>query len=155
LVTEKQLNKAAKLGLSWNDLFSNQQELFNNKTRAFSSLTIDFTEQKEHLKKQFEQLLDIAKQTDKSFIGAVNAQQTKQIKGLENLEKRLLKAEKKVYTEKLEQILLLQNQLFPNQGLQERKANFSEFYLEINGQLLEKLYQELQPLEPNFTIISL
>ena len=155
LATEKQLQKADRLHLSWADLFSNQQELFNNKTKEFSAFTIDFSEQKEHLKKQFEKLQEIANQTDKSFIGAVNAQQTKQIKGLENLEKRLLKAEKRVHTEKLELILLLQNELFPNQSLQERKANFSEFYLDVDGLLLEKLYTGLDPLEPNFSIITL
>lgn len=155
LATEKQLQKADKLKLSWSDLFSNQQDLFNNKTKEFSKFNIDFSEQKELLRVQFEKLQEIAKQTDKSFTGAVNAQQTKQIKGLENLEKRLLKAEKRVHAEKLELILLLQNQLFPNQGLQERKANFSEFYLEVNGRLIEKLFEELKPLESNFSIISL
>lgn len=155
LATEKQFQKADKLHLSWSDLFSNQQELFNNKTKEFSKFNIDFSEQKEHLKAQFHMLQEIANQTDKSFLGAVNAQQTKQIKGLENLEKRLLKAEKRVHTEKLELILLLQNQLFPNQGLQERKANFSEFYLDVNGKLIEKLFEELRPLESNFTIITL
>lgn len=155
LATEKQINKADKLNLSWADLFSNQQELFNNKTTEFSKFVIDFTQQKEHLRQQFEKLQDVAKQTDKSFIGAVNAQQTKQIKGLENLEKRLLKAEKRVHAEKLELILLLQNELFPNQGLQERKANFSEFYLDVDGKLIAKLFQELKPLESNFSIITL
>ena len=155
LVTEKQVQKAEKLKLSWQDLFSNQLELFNNKTKEFSTFTIDFSEQKQHLKQQFEKLASIANQTDKSFIGAVNAQQIKQIKGLENLEKRLLKAEKRVHAEKLERILLLQNELFPNQGLQERKANFSEFYLEIDGVLLEKLFHELHPLKADFTIITL
>jgi bacillithiol synthase len=155
LATEKQVQKADKLNLSWSDLFSNQQELFNNKTKEFSKFTIDFTEQKEHLKQQFEKLRVIANQTDKSFIGAVNAQQTKQIKGLENLEKRLLKAEKRVHAEKLELILLLQNELFPNHGLQERKANFSEFYLNADNILIEKLFKELQPLVPNFTTIIL
>lgn len=155
LVTEKQVQKADKLSLSWSDLFSNQQDLFTAKTKEFSKFTIDFSEQKEILKKQFEQLTIIANQTDKSFIGAVNAQQTKQVKGLENLEKRLLKAEKRVHAEKLELILLFQNELFQNQGLQERKANFSEFYLDVNGRLIEKLFLELKPLEPNFTIITL
>ncbi len=74
---------------------------------------------------------------------------------MENLEKRLLKAEKRVYAEKLEQIILLQNELFPNQGLQERKANFSEFYLDVNDKLIEKLLLELKPLEANFTTIIL
>ncbi|QBZ98471.1 bacillithiol biosynthesis cysteine-adding enzyme BshC [Flavobacterium sangjuense] len=155
LATEKQIKKVEKLNLSWADLFSNQQELFTNKTKEFSKFNLDFSEQKEHIKQQFEKLLLIANQTEKSFIGAVKAQQTKQIKGLENLEKRLLKAEKRVYAEKLEQIILLQNELFPNQGLQERKANFSEFYLDVNGKLIEKLFLELKPLEPNFTVITL
>jgi len=155
LTNEKQNHKADKLKLSWADLFSNQQELFNNKTKEFSEFQIDFSEQKAHLKQQFEKLEAIANQTDKSFIGAVKAQQTKQIKGLENLEKRLLKAEKRVHSEKLEQIILLQNELFPNQGLQERRANFSEFYLESGQELIEKVFRELNPLEPNFTIITL
>ena len=155
LATEKQFKKADKLNLSWADLFSNQQVLYTEKTKEFSKFTIDFSEQKEHLKQQFEKLVDIAKQTDKSFIGAVNAQQTKQIKGLENLEKRLLKAEKRVHAEKLEQIILLQNELFPNQGLQERKANFSEFYLDVNAKLTEKLFLGLNPLDSNFAIIIL
>ena len=155
LTTEKQVHKADKLNLSWADLFSNQQELFNTKTRAFSTFNIDFSEQKEHLKQQFEKLLIIANQTDKSFIGAVKAQQTKQIKGLENLEKRLLKAEKRVHAEKLERIIELQNELFPNQGLQERKLNFSEFYIDLNHLLIDKLFRGLKPLEPNFSIITL
>lgn len=155
LVSEKQFQKADKLQLSWKDLFSNQQELFNHKTKEFSAFTIDFSEQKEHLKHQFEKLRAIAYKTDKSFLGAVNAQQTKQIKGLENLEKRLLKAEKRVHTEKLEQILWLQNELFPNQGLQERKANFSEFYISNGSQLIDGLMNTLHPLESNFSIITL
>ena len=155
LATEKQAEKANKLNLTWNDLFSNQQELFNTKTKVFSEFTIDFSEQKEHLKKQFENLYAIANQTEKSFIGAVKAQETKQIKGLENLEKRLLKAEKRIHADKLQRILLIQNELFPNQSLQERKVNFSEFYLEFGNDLIVKLLDNLKPLETNFTIIEL
>lgn len=155
LVTEKQVQKADKLDLNWVDLFSNQQELFNRKTKLLSDLTIDFSTQKEHLKKQFENLYFIASKTDKSFIGAVKAQETKQIKGLDNLEKRLLKAEKRVLIEKLERITSLQNELFPKQSLQERKANFSEYYLEFGQELIDKLFDKLKPLNQEFTIITL
>lgn len=155
LATTKQAEKADRLELSWADLFSNQLELFNKKTKEFSDFTIDFTTQKEHLKKQFDALFAIAEKTDKSFTGAVKAQETKQIKGLETLEKRLLKAEKRVHTDKLERILLLQNELFPNQSLQERKANFSEFYLEVGSTFIDKVLSELQPLEDEFKIIVL
>jgi bacillithiol synthase len=49
----------------------------------------------------------------------------------------------------------LQNELFPNQSLQERKLNFSEFYLEHGESLLEKLFHDLKPLEHEFKIIIL
>lgn len=154
IATEKQCKKADKLQLNWSDLFSSQSELITQKTKQLSTFTIDFSEQKEHLKKQFEKLTEISNQTDKSFIGAVKAQETKQIKGLENLEKRLLKAEKRVLSDQLQRIVHLQDELFPNKGLQERQTNFSEFYIEYGTDLIEKLLFQMRPLESEFSIIT-
>lgn len=155
IVTEKQTKKADKLSLSWQDLFSKQVDLLNEKTKQISAFPIDFSIQKEQLKKQFLHLETIAMQTDQSFIGAVKAQEAKQIKGLENLEKKLLKAQKRKYSEALELITDLQNELFPNGSLQERQNNFSEFYLENGGSLIEKLLSELKPLDKTFNVIIL
>jgi len=155
LTTAKQAKKADKLGLSWSDLFRKQKDLVNTKTEQLSKFPIDFTPQKELLQKQFERLYEIANQTDKSFLGAVKAQEAKQIKGLENLEKRLLKAQKRKYSEELERITDLQNELFPNQSLQERQANFSEFYIENGENFIPQLCNQLKPLEDNFSIIIL
>jgi bacillithiol biosynthesis cysteine-adding enzyme BshC len=155
LATQKQTSKVDQLQLTWRDLFLNQQELLNQKTKFISDFTIDFSAQKEALKKQFEELLTMAQATDKSFLGAVKAQETKQIKGLENLEKRLLKAEKRVHKDQLNRIISLQNELFPNQSLQERKLNFAEFYVEFGEELIEKLLKELKPLENEFKVVVL
>lgn len=155
LATEKLAKKADKLNLTWKDLFSKQQDLMNAKVKAFSEFPIDFTEQKAFLRKQFDNLNVMAGQTDQSFIGAVKAQEVKQIKGLENLEKRLLKAEKKKHQEELERIADLQNELFPNKSLQERIVNFSEFYLGSGDTLLDKLFEELNPLEQEFKVVVL
>ncbi|NHN25034.1 bacillithiol biosynthesis cysteine-adding enzyme BshC [Flavobacterium jejuense] len=155
LATEKQAQKADKLELSWADLFSTQHDLVTNKTKALSQFTIDFSEQKSHLREQFVGLRAMAKQTDKSFIGAVEAQEKKQLKGLENLEKRLLKAEKRVLAEKLERMTALQNELFPGKSLQERKINFAVFYAEFGPTLIEKLLKELKPLEQEFSVVVL
>lgn len=154
LATEKQVAKADKLELSWKDLFSSQKELVDFQTRKKTTFEIDFSSQKEQLIKQFDYLHQLAAETDKSFLGAVKAQETKQLKGLENLEKRLLKAQKRKLSEELNRIISLQNELFPNQSLQERKINFSEFYLE-NNSLIEKLLKELKPLENKFLIVEL
>lgn len=155
LATEKQNKKADKLNLTWSDLFSKQATLINSITQKLSDFPIDFSEQKEVLKKQFETLLELANHTDKSFLGAVKAQETKQIKGLTTLEKRLLIAQKRKFHDELQRIIELQNELFPNQSLQERQANFSEFYLENGERLIPQLMNQLKPLEQNFNIIIL
>ncbi|KRD61852.1 bacillithiol biosynthesis cysteine-adding enzyme BshC [Flavobacterium sp. Root935] len=153
LATEKQAKKADNLNLSWKDLFSKSEVLINAITRKLSPFPIDLTEQKEALEKQFNYLFELAEKTDKSFSGAVKAQEVKQKKGLENLEKRLLKAQKRKLQDQLQRVTDLQCELFPNYSLQERQANFSEFYLENGEQLIPLLIQKLKPLENNFNII--
>ena len=155
LATEKQAKKADKLGLSWSNLFSKQEDLVNEKTKFLDDFSIDLSIQKDFLKNQFHYLHSLAQKTDKSFLGAVKAQEVKQIKGLENLEKRLLKAQKRKHFDELERITDLQNELFPNKSLQERQTNFSEFYLENGDNLIQKLMEQLKPLEDNFNIISI
>ena len=155
LNTEKQAKKADKLGLSWADLFTKPANLVNAITHKLSAFPIDLTSQKETLEKQFEYLYELAQQTDKSFSGAVKAQEVKQKKGLENLEKRLLKAQKRKLDSELQRVIDLQFELFPNQSLQERQTNFSEFYLEKGEQLIPLLIQKLKPLETNFNIITI
>ncbi|WP_367768411.1 bacillithiol biosynthesis cysteine-adding enzyme BshC [Flavobacterium sp. WC2421] len=155
LATEKQIKKIDKLNLEWSDLFSKQSELINTITLKNSEFPIDLTPQKELLHKQFADLFELAKQTDKSFVGAVKAQEVKQIKGLENLEKRLLKAQKRKYSELIERATELQNELFPNKSLQERQINFSEFYLENGPNLIPKLISQLHPLDQTFEIVTL
>jgi bacillithiol biosynthesis cysteine-adding enzyme BshC len=154
LATEKQNKKADKLNLTWSDLFSKQTFLINSITKKLSEFPIDFTEQKEALKKQFAALLELANHTDKSFLGAVKAQEVKQTKGLSTLEKRLLIAQKRKFHDELQRIIDLQNELFPNQSLQERQVNFSEFYLENGEHLIPQLMSQLKPLEQNFNIIT-
>lgn len=157
LVTEKQALKLDKLELSWNEIFMSQKSLSDKKTKEFSAFTIDFSEQKAILQKQFEALHQIALQTDKSFTGAVKAQEKKQIQGLENLEKRLLKAERKNHASKLERIFEIQNELFPNKSLQERTQNFSTFAAEVDDfeSFILKIQFKLNPLAQNFTQIIL
>lgn len=155
LTTEKQAKKADQLNLTWKDLFTKQENLVNTITHKISAFPIDLTPQKESLKTQFQYLYELANQTDKSFSGAVKAQEVKQTKGLENLEKRLLKAQKRKLSDQLQRVIDLQCELFPNNSLQERQSNFSEFYLEKGEQLVPLLLQKLKPLEMNFNIITI
>ncbi|MCH4823598.1 bacillithiol biosynthesis cysteine-adding enzyme BshC [Gramella lutea] len=154
LQTEKQNTKRERLNISLQELFLKQHELINRKVRKISNIDIDFSPQKEHLVEQFQGMYELAEKTDESFLGAVKAQEVKQLKGLENLEKRLLKAQKRKLKDEVERIAELQNDLFPNRSLQERQTNFSEFYVEYGEDLISKLMEELDPLESNFKILT-
>jgi bacillithiol biosynthesis cysteine-adding enzyme BshC len=152
-ISKKQQAKMRKLNISILDLFKKQELLVNQKIKEISNLKIDFTNQKQFLKQQFIQLKEIAKQTDVSFLGAVNAQEKKQLKGLDNLEKRLLKAEKRKHKDVVNRTILLQNELFPNQSLEERTRNFSEIYQKVGKDLIPELLQHLEPLNLQFTVL--
>lgn len=153
--TKKQAEKLEKLNISDADLFLNRNSFINKKVRQISNIDIDFSDQIKFLNQQFKDLYQLAEQTDKSFLGAVKAQEVKQIKGLKQLEKRLLKAQKRKLKDHIERCTELQEQLFPGQSLQERNTNFSELYLEFGDDLISELKKYLQPLEDEFAVITL
>lgn len=155
ITSKKQRDKIKKMNLDIKDLFLNQDQLIAKVTKQISKVDIDFSVQKEHLQKQFKELYQLAEETDKSFIGAVAAQERKQTKGLEHLEKRLLKAQKRKHNELLGRVITLQSELFPNGILQERYNNFAEFYLVYGDQLIQQLVVNLKPLKGEFAILNL
>lgn len=155
LITEKQQKRKENLKLSVEDLFMEQLQLLNKQVKAISDIPIDFSDQRQYLKKQFEDLYVLAEKTDKSFLGAVAAQEKKQLNGLAHLEKRLLKAQKRKLKDELHRTEKLQNELFPKQNLQERTTNFSEFYEVYGDGLIETLFKELKPLDLVFDVITL
>lgn len=147
--------KLAKLNVEMSSLFLPKHELEAAYTRQISEIPVDFSKQKEHLIQQFKALHELAKQTDASFAGAVAAQEKKQLNGLRNLEKRLLKAQKRKFAGQLERLGIIQDELFPKCSLQERSINFSQFYLDYGDELFSRLKENLDPLAHEFTVLQL
>jgi len=154
LISEKENKKIKTLDLIPADLFLKQNSLINKRIREISNIDIDFSSQKEHLSIQFEALYQLAKVTDKSFLGAVKAQEVKQLNGLDKLEKRLLKAQRIKLKDQVIRLSAIQNKLFPNQTLQERSLNFSELYLEMGERLIPFLMDALNPLKQEFLVLK-
>ncbi|MBO0340015.1 bacillithiol biosynthesis cysteine-adding enzyme BshC [Flagellimonas profundi] len=154
LITEKQSEKVGKMGLKVSHLFMKQHSLINKKIRDISNIDIDLSPQKKLLEEQFQHMYELAEKTDKSFLGAVKAQEVKQKKGLDKLEKRLLRAQKRKLKDHVVRLTELQNELFPNQSLQERQLNFSEIYLEMGEDLTPLLLETLDPFSQDFTILK-
>jgi bacillithiol biosynthesis cysteine-adding enzyme BshC len=151
----KQAKKAKNIGVRTAQLFLKQNELVNQIIRKISNINIDFSEQRTFLNKQFKSMYLLAKETDSSFIGAVKAQEVKQLKGLDNLESRLLRAQKYKLKDHVQRIVDLQNESFPLHSLQERNTNFAEFYLEFGEDLIPTILNMLDPENKEFTVISI
>jgi len=155
LYTEKTRRKLEKMKMSLNDVFLPSQNLIDGYVQKASEINIDFTPQKEHLKTQFKDLYTLAEQTDKSFLGAVAAQEKKQLNGLDNLEKRLLRAQRRKLKADVDRLKNLQLDLFPNHNLQERVINFSEVYELYGSNFIDFLIEHLDPFDYRFLLLQL
>ena len=154
IYSNKLRKKMDKLNLTLSDLFLKREVLVNKKIKQISSIDLDLKFLKVQLNKQFNHLQSLVLQTDKSFEGAVNAQLKKQTRGIDYLEKRLLKAQKKKLSDHIQRLSILHNHLFPGDILQERISNFTVFYLEMGENMIPSLIKCLDPLNPNFTLIE-
>ena len=155
LINSKTSVKLTKLNIAFEELFIGRLALINKKIRQISDIDLDLSFQKRNLKKQFKFLEELANKTDKTFINAVNAEMSKQIKGIDKLEKRLLKAQRIKLKDQVERLVLIHESLFPHEELQERILNFSELY-EIYGQkIIDFLLKKFDPLSQKFDLLEL
>lgn len=153
MMTAKNWQKAKKLSMNALDFYSDLSSVLKQHTQKISQTTISFDDLKQQLAVQFEILEDKMKFTDPSFQNALKAQKQKQINGLNHLEKRWWKAEQKKYADQLERIKLLHQLHQPKGVLQERKQNFSVFYLALGEDFVKVVYEAMNPIEHQFKII--
>lgn len=74
-------------------------------------------------------------------------------KAINNLEKKLIRADKRNHQEGLLQIERLKEKLFPGGGLQERSENFAQLYIKFGDELVEELFRHFDPLALRFTVL--
>lgn len=155
LVSSKIAKKIDRLNIGVADIFMKRENLINKKISQISDVNLDLQFLKQGLEKQFTYLESLVAQTDASFEGAVKAQRKKQFNGIDKLEKRLLKAERRKLNDYVQRLSELHSTLFPNENLQERTSNFFEFYIEYGTKLKLVLAKELDPLSLKFNWIIL
>ena len=135
-------------------MFLEKNLLISKVIKENSKISLDLNFLKDQLESQFDFLEDLIKKTDKSFKGAVIAQKKKQIKGISNLEKKLLKSQKRKMNDLVERINIIYESIFPNNDLQERQVNFFELYEEHGIDILSFLKKNIDPFDNNFTVLN-
>ena len=154
LINSKLSKKIDKLKIKIKDLFLEKNLLISKVIKENSKISLDLNFLKDQLESQFDFLEDLIKKTDKSFKGAVLAQKKKQIKGISNLEKKLLKSQKRKMNDLVERINIIYESIFPNNDLQERQVNFFELYEEHGIDILSFLKKNIDPFDNNFIVLN-
>jgi bacillithiol biosynthesis cysteine-adding enzyme BshC len=154
LVIEKaQKEKLAKLAFSELDLFTDSLELINRTVKASTLNKLSLGKELSALEAIYQQLRDLSGAIDTTLEDHVSSIKNKAIKKVEELEKKMLRAEKKKFQHSIQQITQLKSSLFPGNNLQERHDNFSIFYSKYGNHWLSIIHKASQGLKQAFGII--
>ncbi|MBL7730651.1 MAG: bacillithiol biosynthesis BshC, partial [Chitinophagaceae bacterium] len=105
------------------------------------------------LEKLYELFRQQAGAIDTTLMQHVEALKTKTVHRLQELEKKMLRAEKRKYTDQQRQIQHIKEKLFPGGGLQERRDNIAYYYARWGSAFLHELYEHSPGLEQEFVVI--
>lgn len=152
-IDQKRQKKMEDLGLKLKEIFQPLHEIKKQYVKERAPVDAELTPYEQKLQRIFDELEDVAHLTDRSMLGAVNAQRQKQLNGLENLKKKLIKAEKRKHSVDMDKLERVYYQLFPNGSLQERHDNFTTYYCEFGDDFIKTLLEKLDPLDFRFVVV--
>ena len=118
-------------------------------------MKLNFDSLRSNLISQFDELRKVSLKTNKSFLGAVNAQEKKQKKGIDDLEKKLIKAEKKNHEDEIQSVKSIYKYFHPKNINQERYLNFGNFYSYKGPSLIDYIVDKISISEDKILIIDL
>jgi bacillithiol biosynthesis cysteine-adding enzyme BshC len=99
---------------------------------------------------------NVVSAVDPNMSGYLEGEMTRLTKQMDNLEQKLIRAEKSKYEKVLKQMDQIKEKLFPNNGLQERSTNFFNFCSDGNVRShLDKIKTAIDPFEKDFIVLYL
>jgi bacillithiol biosynthesis cysteine-adding enzyme BshC len=146
--------KIAKMELQPADLFKSTDNIKNDWIKKHSQHTLDLAEEWRELSGIFERIKLRAYKIDSTLAPSADAVQARLKHAIDNLEKKLVKAEKKNHQTRLEQVEHIKAAIFPKDSLQERTENFGLFYVKWGHPFIDALVKNFEPLEFKFTVLT-
>ncbi|GHE29225.1 bacillithiol biosynthesis cysteine-adding enzyme BshC [Sphingobacterium griseoflavum] len=145
--------KIYRLDLTFKRIFKSADELKSEYVRRHTKHRLNLRDEWMELNAIFGKIKLRTHKIDPSLSASTEAVKARLKKAINNLEKKLLKADKHNYEEALVQIERVKDKLFPNGGLQERSENFAALYIKYGEQLIQELEKHFNPLDFKFTIL--
>jgi bacillithiol biosynthesis cysteine-adding enzyme BshC len=146
-------NRIEKLGLSTLDLFGNTDVVIKQFLHQNAGVELTLQQEKSEIIAIFERIKLLAFKIDPTLEGTVAAESIKQSNVIDQLESRLLRAEKQKNEVNLNQIKALLQKAAPGGGLQERFENFLPYYIKHGAAFFDILLENLTPLENGFEVL--
>ena len=154
VVEKKWQERIAKLGFTIEDFFASEQELMNKIVENESKNEVKLNGSLTELEKMYESFKKQAAAVDSTLGKHVDALKSRTVQRLQELEKKMLRAEKRKFADQQRHINIIKEQLFPKNNLQERIDNFSYYYAKWGSGLIDKLYEHSLSVESKFVILQ-
>ncbi len=155
LVVEKKWQaKMDKLGFNMEDFFLREQELLNRLVKRDTANKLKLNGTLSQTEALYDTIRQQAAAIDITLEKHVEALRQKTVYRLQELEKKMLRAEKRKFSDQQRQIQAIRQTLFPKDGLQERYDNMSYFYAKWGRSFIDQLYKHSLGLEQEFVVLK-
>lgn len=148
----QQLQKWKKTDLNLLDLFKEENFLFNHWVLGHTKQDLTVGKELTTMTALYDDMRKRASSIDKTLGPMVAAEATRSAHSFEKIEKKMLRAEKKLHADRLRQIKDVKDALFPGGKLQERTDNFLNFH-QKDGDFISRLLSMLDPFDFRFNVI--
>jgi bacillithiol biosynthesis cysteine-adding enzyme BshC len=146
--------KADKLGFSIPEIFLPEADLLNLLVRRDSDKKVELNGTLSATEEMYEAIKKQAGSIDATLTKHVDSLKTVTLHKLRELEKKMLRAEKRKFSDQQRQIHALKENLFPASGLQERIDSMLSYYATWGGGFIRALYTSSPSIENAFVVLS-
>ncbi|MDQ8054450.1 MAG: bacillithiol biosynthesis cysteine-adding enzyme BshC [Pedobacter sp.] len=153
VIDKRSIENLFKLGFSLEDAFLPVAELQKRWVEQHTTHHLNLAEERQSIHTALEKIKKNAVRIDKTLGKASESLRAKADHLIENMEKKIFRAEKRKHETSLKQIENVKNRLFPTGILQERVLNIAPMYVNYGEDFLSTLIENFQPLGGDFTVI--
>ncbi|MFC0771386.1 bacillithiol biosynthesis cysteine-adding enzyme BshC [Terrimonas alba] len=154
IIEDKWKEKVEKLQLTVEDLFLPEQDLVNKLVKRDSDKKLRLNGTLTDTEKLYEAIKDQAASIDVTLGIHVESLKTITLHRLKELEKKMLRAEKRKFSDQQRQVEKIKMALFPNKGLQERRDNMLYYYAKWGQSFIKRLYEHSLNMEQEFVVLQ-
>jgi len=154
VIPKQSASKVARMELPLGELFQSTDAIKTNWIKQHSDHELSLKEEWTELQQTLEKIKIRSSKIDPTLAQSTDAIRARLEHVIDRLEKKLIRAEKKNYHTRLEQIDHIKAELFPKDSLQERTENFGLFYVKWGQQFIDELIRNFEPLDFKFTVLT-